>query len=308
MKLRIPEGWCKIVQQKREQQRLHTLTMTRQDHSRILHIQKQMGLMSQQRTRLVLKSVFLVMELGISEEFVKVVLAMREQRRLDMLVWVLLWMSPGIQTVAPLSISTCRETKRGSPSSADPDSTVDVSGTRNEQDIGERWLAGEYVTDILGDLTSERHVEEGEGSALGASETDLDATDEESSGLIVLLLFLETLTNLPQSFPDESETSVKEPTDGTGPDIRRSGGQTDLGKRTHVAKSNSLSQGGGKKGKKANPDVPVPGGRGHADGSEHISTNGNQPLRDLREAFIECVRDQTRQDTCPKMESLEAFV
>ena len=40
MKLRIPEGWCKIVQQKREQQRLHTLTMTRQAHSRILHIQK----------------------------------------------------------------------------------------------------------------------------------------------------------------------------------------------------------------------------------------------------------------------------
>ena len=180
MKLRIPEGWFKIVQQKREQQRLHTLTMDRQAHSRILHIQKQMGLMSQQRTRLLLKSVFLVMELGISEELVKAVLAMREQRRLDMLVWVLLWMSPGIQSVVPMSISTRRETKRGSPSSADPDSTVDVSGTRNEQDIGERWLVGEYVTDILGDLTGERHVEEGEGSALGASESGPDATDEEA--------------------------------------------------------------------------------------------------------------------------------
>ena len=79
-----------------------------------------------------------------------------------------------------MSISTRRETKRGSPSSADPDSTVDVSGTRNEQDIGERWLVGEYVTDILGDLTSERHVEEGEGSALGASESGPDVTDEEA--------------------------------------------------------------------------------------------------------------------------------
>ena len=112
MKLRIPEGWFKIVQQKREQQRLHTLTMDRQAHSRILHIQKQMGLMSQQRTRLVLKSVFLVMELGISKEFVKVVIATREQRSLDMLAWVLLWMSSGIQSVPPTSISNRRETKR----------------------------------------------------------------------------------------------------------------------------------------------------------------------------------------------------
>ena len=124
--------------------------------------------------------------------------------------------------------------QRGSPSSADPDSTGDVSGTRNEQDIGERWLAGEYVTDILGDLTSERHVEEGEGSALGASEAGPDATDEEASGLIALLLFLETLPNLPLSLPDESEASAKEPTDGTESDSRRSGGQTDLGKRTHA--------------------------------------------------------------------------
>jgi hypothetical protein len=136
-------------------------------------------------------SVFLVMELGISEEFVKVVLAMREQRRLDMLAWVLLWMSPGI---------------------------------------------GDYVTDILGDLTSERHVEEGDGSALGAREAGPDDTDEEASGLIALLLFLETLPNLPLSLPDESEASAKDPTDGTGSDSRRSGGQADLGKRTHAAK------------------------------------------------------------------------
>ena len=169
-------------------------------------------------------SVFLVMELGISEEFVKVVLAMREQRRLDMLAWVLLWMSPGIQSVAPMSISTRRETKRDPSSSTDPDSTGDVSGTRNEQDIGERWLGGDHVTDILGDLTAERHVEEGEGSALGASEAGPGATDEEASGLIALLLFWKTLPNLPLSLPDESETSAKEPTDGTGPDSRRSGG------------------------------------------------------------------------------------
>ncbi len=110
-------------------------------------------------------------------------------------------------------------------------------------------MTAEHVTDILGDLTAERHVEEGEGGALGGSETGADTTEEETSGLITSLLFLETLANLPQLLPDESETSTKQPTDGTGPDNRRPGGQTDLGKRTHTAKSNSQSQ-GGKKGKK----------------------------------------------------------
>jgi hypothetical protein len=119
MKLRIPEDWVKIVKKKREQQRLLTLTMVRQSHSRILHIQDQMCFMSQKRERQVLKSVFLVMEFGISEEFVKVVLTMREQRCLDMLTWVLLWMSPGIQSVSPMSTSTRRETKRD-PSRCNP--------------------------------------------------------------------------------------------------------------------------------------------------------------------------------------------
>ena len=99
-------------------------------------------------------------------------------------------------------------------STTDPDSTGDVSGTRTDQDIGERWLTTEHVTDILGDLTTERHVEEGKGT-LGGSESGADTTEEETSGLITSLLFLETLANLPQLLPDESETSTKQPTDGT---------------------------------------------------------------------------------------------
>jgi hypothetical protein len=243
--LHIEDQMC-IMSQKRLRQALkRAVALTREAHTRNLHIEDQVFFMSQKRMRETLKRAFLVMQLGIAEEFIKIMQEIQEQRRLDTLAWILFWMSPNIQSVSPMSTSVGRETKRGPPSYPELDLTDDVSGKSDEQDIGER---------------SEITVDDVDGGAFAGCQAGARDTEAEGSRLSELLLFLEVLSNSPHlpilpmllQLPELQRTSTEAPTDGTGSDNRfaSTGENAALGKRTHTEKPNSRFHGGGQKGKK----------------------------------------------------------
>jgi len=181
-------------------------------------------------------------------------------------------MSPNVQTISPISVSSRRETKRGPSSYPEADSTVDLAVTRDEEDLGliafliddplpgveERWLAGESVEEIFGVVQAHRRVDEIEGGALTGGEAGAPETRAEGSGLREFLLLLETLPTwsklviLPAMSPELQRTSARAPNDGATSDNRSTstGEKGNPGKRNFTEQSNSGFQGGGKKGKK----------------------------------------------------------